>query len=263
MTAAELERELRSLADTQPWPLTPDISTVIAFRIQRAGRRRAQARLRARAGLVVGLAVLAVLTTIAVAVAPVRAALGRALGIFGSERVVRVDRVPAAQALGLGKLTTLIGAQRDAHFVPALPTCLGAPDRVWFGGDFAGRAVSLGYGHDTVLTEIPKASVVLALKMVGPDVTVRRVRIARAPGLWIVRGPRTLVLPGAMGTTLRRSALPGAHILLWDRPGIALRLETHRPLTQALPIAESVGSATPAKQVLDPRCTSTHESSPP
>jgi hypothetical protein len=122
-----------------------------------------------------------------------------------------------------------------------MPRRLGAPSGVRLGGDLAGGAVSLLYGTDTVLTQVPDRTVIAAVKQVGPGVTVQPVDVAGATGFWLGRGPRVLVLPGPDGSPARlRAALPGAGVLLWDRGRVAVRLETRRGMAEALAIARSL-----------------------
>ncbi|HVW19448.1 MAG TPA: hypothetical protein VHB30_14470, partial [Solirubrobacteraceae bacterium] len=82
----------------------------------------------------------------------------------------------------------------------------------------------------------------------GPGVGFRYVRSLGA--FWIARGPRALVLMRDGRRLVRRSALPGSGVLLWNRYAgsaagtpIAYRLETRRPFAEALAIARSVGGA--------------------
>lgn len=231
-----LEQELRALEID--WPPTPDVASELGSRLgsvsQQRRRRWPRAAWVALAGLLASAA-------IATAVPPVRDAVGRLLGIAGGERVERVRRVPAGAAPALGRRVTLVQARRRAGFTIALPGRLSAPDEVRLGGELGGGAVSLVYGDDTVLTEIPGASVVFAVKQVGAGVSVRYADVAGASGFWIAPGPRALVLRGRGGRPLiRRAALPGAGVLLWDRGGVGYRLETRRPLAEALAIARSV-----------------------
>lgn len=234
-----LEHELRALE--VDWPPTPDLSGPVAQRLAETSQRAAPAPLVARLRPVWVLAALAgAALAAALAVPPVRAALARVLGLAGGERVERVERVPRGARLDLGRPATLAEARRRAGFRLGVPRRLGPPDAVRLGGDLAGGAISLLYGRDTVLTELPRATVVVAIKQVGPGVAVRQVDVAGARGFWIARGPRALLLPGANGRpAVRRAALPGAGVLLWDRNGVGYRLETRRPLAEALAIARS------------------------
>jgi len=178
----------------------------------------------------------------AAAVPPVRAGIKRLLGFAGGERIERVDRPPRAdRRLDLGTPVPLAEAARRARFEVAMPRGLGAPDEVRIGGDLGPRAVSLIFGTDTALSETPAASSIGAVKQLGGRVELRVVEIRDRTGFWIAPGPRGLVLPGPPGTRVTRStALPGASVLLWDRDGIAYRLETRRRFAEAVAIARAV-----------------------
>lgn len=230
-----LESELRSL-DAE-WPPTPDVADRVGARVGAVAHRRLPVRRIAGGALAAALAAAAV----AAALPSVRWAVGRLLGIAGNERVERVPRVPRGALLGLGRVVSLPEARRRAGFAVALPRRLGAPDEVRLGGELAPRAVSLLYAGGVVLSEIPGATAVLVVKQVGPGVAVRAVDVAGARGFWISPGPRALILPRREGAPVKRQAvLPGAGILLWDRRGVAYRLEARRPLAEALAVARSV-----------------------
>ena len=236
-----LERELRELGPA--WPPTPDVAATVAGRI--VPRSPRQPRLLGQPWLRPALvAVLVLLLAAAAAVPPVRAGIERLLGVAGGERIERVDRVPrAARRLDLGSPATLAEASRRTDAEIALPGRLGAPDGVRVGGDLGSRAVSLLFGGDTVLSQIPAASTIGAVKQIGSQGRLRVVTIRGRTGFWIAPGERALVLPGAIGgatATTRRTALPGASVLLWDRGGAAYRLETRRPFAEAVAIARSV-----------------------
>lgn len=240
MSTIDVERELHALADTVEWAATPDIAGRLSAQIAPVVPRRRR-RVGWRLSWVhVALAAVLTLAVVVAAVPPVRAALERALGIAARERIERVDQVPRAPRLDLGRAVTLAEARRVSGRAIAIPRSLGAPDGIRLGGELPGGTVALLYGTDTILTEIPSGGV-FALKALGPGARVTQVRVGNARGYWIASGPRALVLLGAEGRPRRvRSALPGSGVLLWDRRGVALRLETRRSLSAALEIAESI-----------------------
>jgi hypothetical protein len=245
MTQVELERELRELREAVEWPApSPGFDAALAARLADAPGP-ASGRRRSRPGWMRDRRLLAALLALLVAGAasPARGAVERLLGIAGGERIERVDRVPAATGrLDLGRAVSLTEAQRAVGFAIVLPRRAGAPAGVRVGGDLGPGAVSLRYGVDTILTELAGADAVLAVKRIAGSVTARYVDVGGAAGFWIARGPRVLVLPAAGGGERRLgAALPGSGLLLWDRGGVIFRLETRRPLAQALAIARSAG----------------------
>lgn len=231
----DIDRELDLWAQEARWPPTPDVSGVVRARV--APRPAHRPALRRRAALVAALAVGGALT----AVSPVGAEIGDLLGLSGGERVVRVPEVPPAQRrLALGRPVTLDAARRAAAFPIVLPRGLGEPDEVRLGGELGRGAVSVRYGDDVVLTQLPGVRTIAVFKQVPRGAEVITVDIGGAPGLWIARGPRAIVLRDARGREVRRAGvLPGAGVLLWDRGRVGLRLETRRGLAAALRIARS------------------------
>jgi hypothetical protein len=231
MRREDLERELTTLGDVVEWPPTPDAAGAIRDRL--APRRPTPWRRM--------LAVVLVLLAGAAAVPDVRAAVGRLLGFAGGERIERTEEVPRnAPRLDLGRPVTLAEARRRAGFHVGVPSGAGTPD-VRLGGALGDRTVSLLLGPDAILSQRPGQAAIFAAKQVMDRVEVRFVKVAGADGVWIGRGPRSVITMRPDGTEATWSAaLPGAGVLLWDREGVALRLEIRGDLAEAMRIAESV-----------------------
>lgn len=233
----ELVRDLRAVGAELTWPATPDVAAGLGGRLA-ADPPRAPRATRWRLALA---AVLVFVIAASAAVPPVRGAIARVLGIAGGERIDRVERVPGnLPPLGLGRPVTLSEASAGAGFEIRLPRSLGAPDGIWLGGDLGRHAVSLLYGSHTILTETARTELLLAVKQIaGQD--VQWVEIGGGRGYWIARGPRAIAIPdGRDGAMRMRASLPGSGLLLWNREGVSLRLETTRSLDEALAIARSV-----------------------
>jgi hypothetical protein len=76
---------------------------------------------------------------------------------------------------------------------------------------------------------------------VPPGVEVRFVDVGGSRGVWIGEGPRVLVVQrDAHSSQEWSAALPGSGVLLWDREGVALRLETRGGAAEALALARTV-----------------------
>jgi hypothetical protein len=227
-----LERELATLAEAVDWPETPDVAGAIGPRL---GARRPSYRRRIAAGALA----LAVVT--AAAVPDVRAAVGDLLGFAGGERVERVPEVPRnAPRLDLGRPVTLAQARQEAGFPVAVPAGTRDPE-VRLGGALGDRTVSLVLGRDAILSQRPGQAAIFAAKQVPPGVEVRFVDVNGAQGVWIGEGPRVLVVQrDAHSSEQWSAALPGAGVLLWDRDGVALRLETRGDAAEALALARTV-----------------------
>jgi hypothetical protein len=224
-----LDRDLAALADHVDWPPTPDVAGRLDLRPRRATPRR-------RAIAVVLVAALAG----AAAVPDVRAAVGDLLGFAGGERVERVPQPPApGPRLDLGASVSLAEARSAAGFDVGVPS--GPVTAVRLGGTLGDRTVSLLLADGAILSQRPGRAALIAAKQVPPGVEVRRLEIDGEDAIWIGEGPRQLiVLRDGDAEETWSAALPGAGVLLWDRGGVALRLETRGTEDDAVRIARSV-----------------------
>lgn len=251
MSPAELEQSLTELATTTDWPATPDVAVSVLARISDAAPSPSPPQGGQRRRRTAGAALVASLVVAAAAVSPVGATVARLIGVAGGERVQRVtttpgratpDAAPRLRRLDLGRPVPLATAGRLAGFRvlgPAPPA--GGTVEVRIGGALGPRSVSLLLADDTILTQTPGSATLGAGKLIGPSTPVVRVSVNGAPGLWIARGSRVVrILDRRRSVVDWRTALPGSGVLLWDRASLALRLETTRPLPEALSIARSV-----------------------
>jgi hypothetical protein len=225
-----LDRELTALADQVDWPPTPDIAGRLDLEPRRASHRRR------------GIALLLVAAVAGAAAVPdVRAAVGDLLGIAGGERVERVSEPPGpARRLDLGTAVTLQEARRAAGFDVGVPA--GRLTGVRLGGALGDRTVSLLLPSGAILSQRPGRGTIFAMKQVPPGVEVRHLTVGGADAIWIGAGPRQLIIqrPDGMETEWS-AALPGAGVLLWDRPdGVVARLEVRGTVDDAVRIAESI-----------------------
>jgi hypothetical protein len=232
--------DLAALRDEVAWPPTPDFA-LPALEPLRTARR---ARPFTRARLVVAVGLLLVLAV--AAVPPARSAVAELLGLEGGEEIRRVPELPPAPPRtspeqAPGRATTLRAARRAVRFPVRLPRALGAPDgvRVWDG--LPGRAVILTYGDRTALWAFEGSSARFVEKLVTQATTVRRVRVGRAPAIWLRGAPHTFLAAGTDGVPVETTAATvDADVLVWHAGGLAYRLETREGLARALAIARSV-----------------------
>ena len=232
--SADLERDLRALADDLVWPATPDLATRFAMAAAEAAAPPAKRRPRRRlVALAAGVALLV----------PAGAAFGgdvlEWLGLRSVE-VRREDRLPPGARRpsldALGPRVTLAGAASRAGFRPVVPERLGAPDEVrerggvitlvYDGGD--GRlllaevrgALERGLVEKTVgpggrVRPLPGGAVFLsgadhAYAYVAPDGSLRDARPSLAGNTLLVeRGDLLLRLEGRGLTAARALALLG------------------------------------------------------
>ena len=93
-----------------------------------------------------------------------------------------------------------------------------------------------------MLTEFEGNGTPFVEKLIQGGGRVRRVDVGGARGFWVTGAPHILLLRDRNGAVIEgATALVRARVLLWDAGGLALRLETHRGLAQALAVARSVG----------------------
>ena len=148
---------------------------------------------------------------------------------------------PLTSVLDLAGETTLAEAQARAGFalkLPAYPSDLGPPDRVFF-QDLAGPAVVLVW-----LAPSQPDQVRLSLHQLGPGAfadkvqprVVQETTVNGLPALW-TEGPHLLQVRQG-GYEMRR--LVTGNTLIWAEGEITYRLETDLPLDEAVRIAESL-----------------------
>ncbi len=143
--------------------------------------------------------------------------------------------------------TTLAAAQaRFPYPIPSSPA-LGAPDRVylidaehpvvvlaWLTGDGA---------VDTSLQLLPLGLHVL--KMYQGE--VEEVQVNQWRGVWLPGEHWYMLLTALNQAQMRRVSMPA---LVWDAGDLTYRLETNRPLDEALAIAEGLDSGTAERRAV-------------
>jgi hypothetical protein len=237
----ELERNLVALGGELDFPVTPDLAQAVRERL--AERRR---RLSLRAALVAAATVLVVAIAAALAIPPARSALLRFFHLRGVtiERVGSLPRVPAGGTLGLGRLLPREEAQRRVSFRIVLPKLQRTPPSLYVqeivppGGQVS--LVFLSREHRRVLlTEFRGRSRPFIYKSAGPGTRIEQVEVAGERGFWLT-GARHLVMVDAAGRPFEQRARLAGNVLVWERNGLALRLEGAISKGEALRIARSV-----------------------
>ena len=82
------------------------------------------------------------------------------------------------------------------------------------------------------------------VKSVRPDSGVRAVDVAGILGLWIDGAPHVITYEDSGGIIHEEETRLAGNVLMWERAGVTHRIETTRPLAEALELAESL---TPAR----------------
>jgi hypothetical protein len=240
---------LRRLSQTLPYPETPDIASAVSQRLEE--ETSLAAFLHRRLTWAAAPALLLVL--ILMSVPSVRAQVLEFLQI-GAVRIFTVETtwtpaatpqdtpVPFPSLANLAGETSLQAARREAAFpirLPDYPPDLGPPDRVFL-QELGGCAVLLVW-----LDHAQQSRIRLSLLLLGPGASLQKgapavleeTTVSGNPAVW-TEGAHFLHLGGSMYQEVPLVAQ--GNILVWEQEGITYRLETDRPLSEALRIAESL-----------------------
>lgn len=241
----ELERALMDLGDRLDAPAGDDLSgrviSAIAAPVKRAAPWRRWIALLVAAAVGLG----------AAAAAPTVADW---LGVGGVE--VRQEPPPrragAGAPLRLGRPVSLEAAARLIEFELVLPSRLGTPDEVWFDDRRGTPVVALVYRagaglpptrHAPVGALLTQARVgiadeLLATKFAAPGMRIEPVDLGSGRALWI-EGARYVAFDAGSGQVIAEQLRVSDNVLLWERGGVTLRLETALGRDDAIVIARS------------------------
>ena len=241
----ELERMLVALGGELDLPEAPDLAPGV---LQAMEGRPAQPvrRLPRRAALVAAAVVVLAALGATLAIPDARSALFRVLHIGGA-RIELVDELPRVPAqsdleLSLGTRVSLEEARGHASF--DLRELDDAPDRVYVG---LNDTVWFLYGSPEqvrlLLSQTPLHSVdqgLLVKKLSGRGTRVEPVSVGGAPGVFLSGDSHFFFLLDELGNPVEESARLARSVLLWERGGIAYRLEGDFDRDEALELARSL-----------------------
>jgi len=269
----DLERALRELGRSVPFPPDRDLSGPVGARLRAEGPPRGSvvrmplglrpARTLRRA-VILAAALLVLAAGIAVAgrlgLPGVRVIFSKTpptLPPTASPSPPQGSPTPGApgSALGLGERVTLQQARSSVGFPVRVPSLagLGAPDLVYRSYDLPGGRVSLVYtprpgfpaavdGVGLLVTQFHgQAERTLLEKMAGPGTKVRGVRVHGYPGLWFSGAPHEILYLGPGGRIEQDTIRLSGDALIWQEGGVILRLEGAPNLAEALRVANSMG----------------------
>ena len=243
---ADLESDLRALANTVAFPPTPNLAAAVGETLRKSPRRSVFRR--RRRVLVAALAVLLLAVAVSLAVPPARTAL---LELFrlGGVSVERVDRLPPVAPRGqlrLGLELTLADARRRAAFPVRLPDAerYGEPDAVFFSDAIPGGRVSLLYGtHERIrllVTEFRgQTDADLVKKAARPATRLDVVTVGMSPGFWLEGAPHAVLFRDETGSLRADEYRLAGNVLVWVEGSVTYRLEGDLDLEDAKGIAES------------------------
>jgi hypothetical protein len=268
----DLERALRELGGSVPFPPERDLSGPVGARLRAEGPPhpgvvRMPLGLRPartlRRAVILAAALLVLAAGIAVAG---RLGLPGVRVIFSKTPPTVPPATPSptqgsptpsapGSALSLGDRVTLREARGSVEFpirVPAFPG-LGAPDLVYRSYDLLGGRVSLVYtprpgfpaavdGVGLLVTQFRgQAERTLLEKMAGPGTKVQSVRVHGYPGLWFSGAPHEILYVAPGGQIEQDTVRMSGDALIWQEGGVILRVEGAPNLAEALRVANSMG----------------------
>lgn len=241
---SELETRLERLAALIDWP-EPSPNSLPTIRAGFASRSRRRT-LRPAAALAAVLAVVLVFSPAARhAVAGILVAAG-----------VRIDFVSAQTEVGsgliVGEVVDLAGAKQRVSFPVLVPQRLGEPDTIYLDG--AGR-LTMVWAEAVALPAAPGSDIGVlltqsraigegytAVKQVSGEVELVIADVGGATAIWVEGAPHLFTLVDETGAPIAETTRLAANVLLWERDGVAYRLETSRGLDFALAVAESLSA---------------------
>lgn len=200
---------------------------------------------RLREHMVIVILVLVALT--AVAVPPVRAAIGNLLGITGAEKVIRVPALPehlSPRSFDWGPVVDPGTVGKLNPFGADPPSFNGIEPVVRLRTDLNRPLLTFVYGVDTATIVGGSGPFVLG-KMVPPGIDVKLVRIPGGEGLWIPGGISHALATLDLNNRLSRgpkTEIDSGVLALQGPDGRDYRIQTDRGLKHALDLVRTLYS---------------------
>lgn len=249
-----IESLLVELGGLVVWPEHPDQTPAVLGRLTSQDRAPRPFR-----WVPITAAVLLLAATILLLSPGARQAVADLLGVAGIEVRFGGDvGPPVGGELQLGDPVTLEEAVGAVEFDVSVLDLAGPPDAVYLsplpsGGRISmvwegGQSLPAAGGSDVGLIysqfALDLAENEQFVKSVRPDSGVRAVDVAGILGLWIDGAPHVITYEDAGGIIHEEETRLAGNVLMWERAGVTHRIETTRPLAEALELAESL---TPAR----------------
>ena len=240
---ADLDRELRELADHVAWP-TGEVAAVVTARLRQGAEPVGARRQRSR------LAPIAIAAAIAVVADIV--AQERDRPVTTAHRTKTVTTAPEPD---FGAVVSLAAARQAVGINVLVPTLAGLtrPDEVRVAHPPTTGEVALVYRSRSKLPSTNAADIgmVIAMfkgrlasgafaKFLGPGTSVEPTTVQGVPGYWIEGAPHGFAFVDADGNIQTQTFRLAGNVLLWERNGLTLRIESQLPRAQAVRVAESM-----------------------
>jgi hypothetical protein len=238
---ANLEQQVRHLAQQFQYPTTPLIATAVRQNLRRPAHR--PYRWAWTLAAIFALVFLAA----ALLASPARARIVEWLRV-GAVRIFLIDPaitpIPTSPALNseLEGETTLLTAQEKVNFNLMIPLDVGEPDRVYYQEIDRAKLVIMLWQDleqgDLALYQIQGPVSIINKRYVG---SIEETVVGSEWAVW-VEGPYELYIE--TGTEIDIRVVEG-RTLLWQQDGITYRLESHLALEEARELAESLQPIAP------------------
>ncbi len=260
--ASSLDRALVDLGRALDYPPTPDLAARLHDVLQGEPPRMApRPRFDYRRRWLVAAVIVALIAGALLLFPEARTAIADRIGLPGvSIRWLEETPPPRGAVLSLGDRVTRAEAQAGVSFPVAVPTHSGFadPPEVYLLGEGDEAMVSFVYPATATLpsSQVPGVGALLT-QFAGRaerDLVVKglsglsdarthleAVTVAGAPGFWITGAPHGVLLAcGDEGECREEPYRLAGNVLLWERDGVILRLESALSREASLDLAESI-----------------------
>ena len=253
-----LGSELRALADTLEWPLTPPIAAAVRAQVAaEPAPRKAWVGCWRPARHALLLAVLAILLAVGAAVGIGFALSGLRLHFGGPPPGSPLPQSVVAQR-GFGARTDLPTAtSRLGSLLVPDASVLGDPDHVYY--EDRTRAVAMAWGARPGLPADPASGVGIVITEFRADITpgtfekvlhegalLQRTAVSGRPAYWLAGGEHFFFFRGPNGEPIDSTIRMVATTLMWEADGLTLRIEGAPTMADAVRIAESMRARVPS-----------------
>jgi hypothetical protein len=255
---ADLERSLRDLGEHLDAPTGTNLAAAVRLRLAEpaAAQRRLPALPVARRRVLLSSAAAFVVLVLSVVAfwAPAREAVADLFGLRGVLFSREPSPVRPGESLRVGRPVDLDDARRKVDFPLRIPARLGLPDAVYLDEAAPETVVSFAYQPRTAFPEVRSTGVgflvsqfrgridaAIMTKFLGPGSTVEPIPVGGGRGFWLPEPGHVVMYLDRQDQVREDTARLTANVLLWERDGVIIRLESRLSRDEMLAIAASAG----------------------